>query len=242
MSPVTAAKRSASRCVERGGDGADRGVDVDALDAGDVEAPVLEQHGGKHAVPAADHPDLAEAAAEALDQPVARPDLAGHLLVVERIGDVGVGVFRDDAGERRRPADWPHRRQFRASDRRHSRANRRWLCWVACCMAVLYVDQSGKTMKSDRMTMIRPGAPIAGAGCRRQPAASVGTGRGHPAGAGGPFPARLSACHRDRRACQADHALPHPSPAVGPFGRSQDTGSFGRNAQRPSLPGAARGA
>ena len=46
--------------------------------------------------------DMREAAAQAVEQAVARPDLAGDLLVIESIGDIGVRMLGDDA---RQPAD-----------------------------------------------------------------------------------------------------------------------------------------
>ena len=45
---------------------------------------------------------MRETAAETFEQAVARPDLAGDLLVVESIGYIGVRMFGDDA---RQPAD-----------------------------------------------------------------------------------------------------------------------------------------
>ena len=45
---------------------------------------------------------MREAAAQAVEQAVARPELAGDLLVIESIGDIGVRMFGDDA---RQPAD-----------------------------------------------------------------------------------------------------------------------------------------
>ena len=49
---------------------------------------------------------MREAAAQAVEQAVARPDLAGDLLVVESIGDIGVRMFCDDARQPR------HQRAF----------------------------------------------------------------------------------------------------------------------------------
>jgi hypothetical protein len=68
------------------------GIEIEADDPADLEACIVEQHGGQHAVPAADDPDGAEAAAEAAGEFVAQPGLAGDLPVPQRLGDVVVGM------------------------------------------------------------------------------------------------------------------------------------------------------
>ena len=45
---------------------------------------------------------MSKGPAQAVEQPVARPHLAGDLLVVEGIGDIGIRMLGDDA---RQPAD-----------------------------------------------------------------------------------------------------------------------------------------
>ena len=62
-----------------------------------VEAAVLQQHRREHAIPAAEDGDMRKMAAQTVEQPVARPELAGHLLVVEGIGYIGVRMLGDDA-------------------------------------------------------------------------------------------------------------------------------------------------
>ena len=126
--------------------GRDLGIDVDAVDRFDVEARVVEQHCGQHAVPAAEHPDAPEPPATAFEQLVARPHFAGDLLVIEGGGDIGLRVLGDDA---RQPCDQRAARCRPQMPRVRSKACSRQSApalsgWVASIMGVLYVEMSGQ--------------------------------------------------------------------------------------------------
>ena len=83
--------------VEGPGDRRDFGIDVDAIDRRDVEAGVVEKHCRQYAVPSTQNPYATELAAAAFEQPVECPHLAGDLLVVEGVGDIGFRMLGDDA-------------------------------------------------------------------------------------------------------------------------------------------------
>ncbi|MNL29939.1 hypothetical protein D3C87_1516500 [compost metagenome] len=93
------AKAVGMGCVERARHSLYRGVDVVAFSHGDLEAAVLQQHCRKDPVPTAQNHDPLIGFSCCLQQRIARPDLAGDLLVVEGVGDIGAGMLGDHLGD-----------------------------------------------------------------------------------------------------------------------------------------------
>jgi hypothetical protein len=62
-------------------------IDIEAHDARDSEARVVQQNRGQHAEPAAEHEHATEIPSNRIEQRVGEPHLARDLIFVERFGE-----------------------------------------------------------------------------------------------------------------------------------------------------------